>query len=851
MLNLKREDRWIAVVCLLLLILVLGAFYTLNVADKRIRDKTVEALNNILESNHHAVVDLWAAGLFKDAETWSSIEVTPKLIENTKDLLALSHNTDAILKSSALSELREYFKDRLRHKDYHGIFIISPDYINIASMRDENIGITNIIAEKRRGNLGQVFKGNSKIISPMPSDVPLPDLSGKLVEDYPTMFVAVPLKDGDGSIIAVLTIRIDPFDSFTHIVPTGFFGKTGETYLFDSEGLLLTDSRFDDHLRKIGLIPPNGMGPLTIQIRDPGVNLVEGYKAGVPRNQQPLTLMARSAISEGAGSSTESYRDYRGVPVLGAWLWDDDLNMGFTSEIEEKEALAQYYYLRLIVFVGVAIIVVLVFMILLIRRSRFTRKEKETYLQTILDDAADGIITINETGIIDIFNSAAEKMFGYSAEEVIGRNVKILMAESHHDRHDEYFADYIETGEAKVIGIDGEVEALRKDGTVLPVSIAVSETFPGGRRVFTCILHDLTEQKKGYVEIEKLSRAVEQSPVSVLIAGTDGRIEYVNPEFVKVTGYGYDEVIGENPRILKSGHTTDEEYKVLWETITSGRVWTGEFLNKKKDGELYWESANIAPVHDESGEITCFVAVKLNITDSKKAAEALSQKKTELLGLNKELHQLIVEISKVEDNERKRYSEILHDVIGQNLVLIKMNLERGFEACCPDEKERHGALSGAVSLLHDTIEQTRSITAELYPSILDSKGLISAVEWYTQSIRKSIKINVNLDIDEAIEGLTKDSKRTIYRIIKECSHNIIKHSDASNVNITCHPDADMFILKIKDDGVGFDKEGRKDSEHGLGLLLMREWATSLNAKFDIRSQVSEGTEVSIIIPFQR
>ncbi len=128
-----------------------------------------------------------------------------------------------------------------------------------------------------------------------------------------------------------------------------------------------------------------------------------------------------------------------------------------------------------------------------------------------------------------------------------------------------------------------------------------------------------TERKRFEEQLLKLSRAVEQSASLVIIADTAGRIEYVNPKFTQVTGYASAEVLGQNPRILKSGETPPREYQRLWEAITSGGEWRGEFHNKKKDGGLYWASESISPVRNPQGTITHFVAIQDDITDLKEA----------------------------------------------------------------------------------------------------------------------------------------------------------------------------------------------------------------------------------------
>jgi PAS domain S-box-containing protein len=133
------------------------------------------------------------------------------------------------------------------------------------------------------------------------------------------------------------------------------------------------------------------------------------------------------------------------------------------------------------------------------------------------------------------------------------------------------------------------------------------------------------KRKEAEQQLRIVNEAIEQSHSSVVITNVNGEIEYVNPAFSKLTGYTLEEVRMKNPRVLKTGHTPDAAYSVLWKTITNGEVWMGEFLNKKKNGETYWESATISPIQMQDGKITHFVAVKENITDRKKL-EAEQQK---------------------------------------------------------------------------------------------------------------------------------------------------------------------------------------------------------------------------------
>lgn len=134
---------------------------------------------------------------------------------------------------------------------------------------------------------------------------------------------------------------------------------------------------------------------------------------------------------------------------------------------------------------------------------------------------------------------------------------------------------------------------------------------------------DISERRQTQAQLQKLSSAVEQSPSSVVITDVTGCIEYVNPKFTALTGYTLEEARGQNPRMLKSGRQPPEFYEDLWKTITAGREWRGEFCNRKKNGDLYWEAASISPIRDADGKPKHFVAVKEDVTERKRAEQAL------------------------------------------------------------------------------------------------------------------------------------------------------------------------------------------------------------------------------------
>lgn len=214
-----------------------------------------------------------------------------------------------------------------------------------------------------------------------------------------------------------------------------------------------------------------------------------------------------------------------------------------------------------------------------------------------------------------------EQSLKKSALEIIGKTTDELFDKEHAEKIKQ--EDDIIFTQKKHLTID-EVFG---DKHYVKIKFPINGDLIGG----FCI--DITDRKKTEENLKKLSQAIEQSPVSVVITNIDGNIEYVNPKFLSLTGYNADEVIGENPRILKSGYQSDSIYTELWETVLKGDVWVGELHNKKKNGDLYWESATIAPIKNENGIITHLIGVKEDITDRKIYEESLEKTNIQLKNL--------------------------------------------------------------------------------------------------------------------------------------------------------------------------------------------------------------------------
>ncbi|HBA86650.1 MAG TPA: histidine kinase [Geobacter sp.] len=270
------------------------------------------------------------------------------------------------------------------------------------------------------------------------------------------------------------------------------------------------------------------------------------------------------------------------------------------------------------------------------KQAQDAHEKTRRQLQLILDAAGEGINGVDMDGRITFVNPAAAQMVGWTQEDLLGQNQHALM---HHSKADGTLFPERECpiSVACYSGIpqQGTDELFwRKDGTSFYVEYNCSPIREDGKLVGAVVIYkDMTERRQAEDQLLKLSQAVMQSPVSIMITDTSGTIEYVNPRFCQVSGYSAEEVIGQNPRLFKSGKTSPEHYKNMWETVTSGRVWSGEIYNRKKNGETHWEQATISPIRNSAGAISHYMAFKEDIADRKKLEEQLRQsQKMEAIG---------------------------------------------------------------------------------------------------------------------------------------------------------------------------------------------------------------------------
>jgi PAS domain S-box-containing protein len=271
-----------------------------------------------------------------------------------------------------------------------------------------------------------------------------------------------------------------------------------------------------------------------------------------------------------------------------------------------------------------ALVLLLVFASVVIERETVRREEITQALRRhadLLDQTHDSLLTCRLGGAIEYWSRGAETLYGYGREEALGQISHELLHTDHPRGIAQIYSQLERDGEWK-----GELTQTTKDGRKLAVEgqwTLAADT--EGHKMVLEANRDITERKRAEAENLLLATAIEQAAETVVVTDREGRIQYANPAFSRSTGYTHDEALGQNPRILKSGRHDAKFYQELWATLTAGKLWHGEFTNRRKDGTLYVEEATLAPVRNASGEIANYVAIKYDITSRKRAELALEE----------------------------------------------------------------------------------------------------------------------------------------------------------------------------------------------------------------------------------
>ncbi len=325
-----------------------------------------------------AALETWINQQLANAEALAQdTEIRQTAILLAGDELLAAETT--LLQAPSHKQLRRELAPAMSTHDYSGYLLFDQAHRVVSAFSSELIGRTGL--PQFDAYVNKALRGETVLCPPFPSTVLTKDENGKLRTGVPVMYLCTPIRDDSFHVVAALALEVRPQRDFTRILQLAQIGASGETYAFNRDGWMVSNSRFDDDMKMLGLLADDDetKSILNIQLRDPLVDITEGERSPLRRAKQPLTKMATDAIAGNAGYDVEGYRDYRGVTVVGAWQWLPKYDLGIATEIDAAEAYRPLNILRwtfwgLYSLLGASAIAIFVFTLIVARLQRTAQK---------------------------------------------------------------------------------------------------------------------------------------------------------------------------------------------------------------------------------------------------------------------------------------------------------------------------------------------------------------------------------------------------------------------------------------------------------------------------------------------
>jgi PAS domain S-box-containing protein len=459
--------------------------------------------------------------------------------------------------------------------------------------------------------------------------------------------------------------------------------------------------------------------------------------------------------------------------------------------------------------------------------------QQEERLQALIDSSPLALVEFSLDTRIRLWNPAAERIFGWSREEMLGRGGLPMAPASKRAESEEMFAR-VRAGESVN---DLETVRQRKDGALVAVSIAAAPVRDAsGRVVGNMVAYtDITERK---AQEQRLQALIDSSPLALVEFGLDTRIRLWNPAAERIFGWSREEMLGRGGLpMAPDSHRAESEQ--LFARVREGEsVNDFETVRQRKDGALVAVSIAAAPVRDASGQVVGNLVLYTDISE-RKAQEA------EVHRLNAELHVRLDELAASRarivtagDVERRRLERNLHDGAQQRLVALALSLRVALAKLDSDPAAARAALTDATDGLALALEELRELARGLHPAVLTNHGLRAAVEMLAS--RAPIPVEI-ADIPE--ERLPEPVEAAAYYLIAEALTNVAKYADASTVHVRVAATEARVVVEVSDDGIG-----GADPAAGSGLRGLADRVEALDGSLDVVSPPGAGTSLRAEFP---
>jgi len=472
-------------------------------------------------------------------------------------------------------------------------------------------------------------------------------------------------------------------------------------------------------------------------------------------------------------------------------------------------------------------------------------------IEAIFETALDCIITIDHQSRVTEWNPAAEKTFGWTRDQILGMKLsETIIPPDYRNGHAEGMKKHLKFGGGPILGKRIEIFAQNSKGHIFPVELAVTQIEDAENPGFTAYLRDISAERAAERQMKLQSKTLEAAANGIIITDVSGRMIWVNPAFLALTGYTNEEVVGKSTRMLKSGEHDDNFYADLWETILDGKVWNGEIINRRKDGSQYPEDMTVTPITDDNSNIINFISIKQDVTERKRAEQALKES----------VHIKTNFVSNVSHELRTPMASIL----GFAGTILR-------DKDMPDDTKMEfvGIINEEAQRLTRLIENVLDISKMEAGTIgykmqtTHLEDVISEVIASQNVLAQKKDISLQFEIGKNLEPIKADSD-AISQLAVNLISNAIKFTEPSgSVKVKLSKMGKTQIFEVSDTGLGipeadiakiFDKfyrverEKRQDAGTGIGLAIVKEIADMHKAKLEVESAVGKGTTFRVILP---
>jgi serine/threonine protein kinase len=383
-----KKQLWIWPIVAIALLAIVG--YSIHAAIERTMKQSLRSELSTLLNIQQSMVETWLKVQESNAESMANDQqfraaVTEILAATqTASIVAAPHDDSAPQAASppaleaARARVAQVLGPEMTAHQFVSFFVADKQQKVLASSNRE---LVDRMIPQHEPFLARTLDGQTTVSPPFPSVVIMKDDGGQLHTGVPTMYVCAPIRDSNFQVVAALAVRIRPEREFTRILQLGRIGETGETYAVNKAGLMVSNSRFDNDLILLGLLPDtdDARSILSVSVRDPGGNMKEGFRPQVRRAELPLTEIAAAAVSGRSGVQMEPYNDYRGLPSVGAFAWLPKYEMGIITEVDTAEAfrpltILQRAFFAVFGLLALSSVAIFVFTIVVARMQRDAQK---------------------------------------------------------------------------------------------------------------------------------------------------------------------------------------------------------------------------------------------------------------------------------------------------------------------------------------------------------------------------------------------------------------------------------------------------------------------------------------------